>query len=507
MLERRDKWLYIVRRPIVCAITNFLHGPIYPAIYSLLVLMSSFLGLEIFIFSLTACIFIFICLFSEDTIPIIPLAVLVVYAMSWRHTSQPPYYSSFLYERSTLWLLGCLATLSVFAMIFRIFVAGATNFSFRRSILFSGLLLLGLSFVFNGVLSAQFVAKDTVLGCVIAFSFVAIYFFLGKTNDKIEAKTDYAQWIGYVFFLAALVIEIQVAKLLLFGHNISGEHISVFTQTGSINKDLMIAGWGMSNNVGGMLAIFLPATLFLAYRLKNGWIFYVLSFLQVAFICCTLSRSSILFAGLLLLGAAVLFMIIPSRNRKFFRIFNGFIFFCAVIGAFVLFDVIREIFSVVFDRGFGDSNRFEIWRNGVLNFFSAPWFGVGFFASFHVDVNIENWLFPDMYHNIVIQILASCGLFGIFAYTLHLSQIFALLVRKLTPERIFYFAIFFMISGTSLLDNHIFHVFPALLYSIILYFWESSIVPKTQGILADLQRTTFHRSFAERIDSYKKIVF
>lgn len=469
MTSLRQKLLKAADLPLFQKISAFLDGTIYPAVYAALMLVCSLFGLEFFCYALTTAIVVYVCLFAKDTRAILPPAVLVVYSMSWKHTSQPPYRSDFLNGTAFLVVVAVLGTCILAAMILRVFLFREKGSLFRFPSMGAGLALLCLSFLTNGVFSSEFVSKDILLGFLIAFSFGALFFFFSAT---LKRNFNYGLYFAYILFLASAVIFLQVVKLLVFGHTTAEGHLSVFDADGSINKDLMIAGWGMSNNVGGMLAMFLPAQLYLAAKVRRGYLFYLFAFLQLGAVCATLSRSSLLFGGAMLLAGAILLSVVKTPYRKFFRIFNLAVLVCGVIFCAVFWDKIVRIFSVIFERGFSDSQRFEIWKNGLLNFLKDPPFGVGFYAPFYVDINIENWFFPDMYHNIFVQILASCGLFGIFAYAYHLSQVLNLAIRKVTAERIFFLAVFLMLSGTSLLDNHLFHVFPALVYSIVLCLWE-----------------------------------
>lgn len=462
------------QQPALHAVLKFIDGNIYPALYAALAFICSLFGLEFLIYIVTTAVVVVVCLFAEDTKGIIAPLVIIVYSTSWKHTPQPPYKSQFLNDPAVLAAIAILGVIVIAAMIFRLIAFHKKrNFITAPTRLKGGLILLGITFIANGIFYAGYIVNDLFFGVLIAASFVAVYFFLYNTYRQTE---ETGQYFAYVICLASGIILLQVAKLVLIGHTGTPEGtISVFTESGSINKDLMITGWGMSNNVGGMLAIFLPTWLYLAYKMRHGWVFYILAFVQMGAVCFTLSRSSLLVGAVMLVCGAIILSVVKSPRRKFFRIFN----LIAVVGLFVIcivfFDKIREIFSVIFDRGFSDSNRFQIWKNGLLNFLKAPFFGVGFFEPFYVDINIENWIFPDMYHNILIQIIASCGMAGMLAYCYHLAQILNLLIRRPTAERMLYFAFFLMISGTSLLDNHIFHVFPALVYSLSLLLWEKDV--------------------------------
>ena len=121
---------------------------------------------------------------------------------------------------------------------------------------------------------------------------------------------------------------------------------------------------------------------------------------------------------------------------------------------------------------------------------SAPLFGSGFYIHFYPDFgfDIANWVFPDMYHNIFVQIFASCGLIGMMAYLYHISQVLCLLFRRPTADRILNLSIFLAVSGASLLDNHVFHIFPALLYSLALGLWELDVNNHSRGALWHTER-------------------
>lgn len=475
MTAVRLKLQETARIPWVRAVLNFLDGWYYPAAYALLCLLSSLFGLEFLVYAVSVAVILFVCLFAKDTKALIAPVVLIVYSTSWKHTPQPPYNSSFLNDPGVLGGIIALGAVAVAAMIFRLVVYRRNrNFISAPTRLKGGLVFLAIAFTFNGMFYSGYVIKDLFFGALIALSYIAIYFMFYDTYRRERGETGV--YFAYVIALASAVILLQVAKLLLIGHTGTPQgDMSVFTEDGSINKDLMIAGWGMSNNVGGMLAMFMPAWLYLAYKFRNGWIFYLLAFVQMGAVAFTLSRSSLLVGGAMLLVGMVVLSVVKSPRRKFFRIFNIAAVCAAILFCLVFREKIVEIFAVIFERGFGDSQRFEIWWNGVLNFLKEPVWGVGFFEPFYVDINIENWVFPDMYHNLLIQTLACCGMVGMFAYMFHFAQVLNLLIRKPTAERLLYFAIFLMISGTSLLDNHIFHVFPALVYSLALVLWEKDV--------------------------------
>ena len=447
--------------PFMRNIAAFLEGRIFPAVYAALAFLCSLTGMELVFYALTAAAVVFICLFGKSTKPIAVPLVLVVYSTSWKHTPQPPENSDFFLQPWVLGAICVMAAAAVGAMLFRLLLCRGQNRGEKSPLLQGGLLALCAAFLCNGLFSKEYILKDFLFGLLIAASFFAVYFFFTHTYRGKDA----AGYFAYTLTLAASVIFLQILYALAFRGVI---------ENGSIVKDLMIAGWGMSNNFGGMLAMFLPAPLYLAYRCKRGWLLYLYSFALLAAVACTLSRSALLTGAVLLAAGTVVLAVAKSPRRTFFRICAAAAVLCAAAAAFLFREQIAELLSVLFERGWSDSNRFAIWKFGLDNFLSAPLFGTGFYIQFYGDFgfDIANWVFPDMYHNILVQVAASCGMFGLLAYTFHLSGVCTLLTRKGGAASLLYLAVFLGISGASLLDNHIFHVFPALVYSLALALWE-----------------------------------
>ena len=73
-----------------------------------------------------------------------------------------------------------------------------------------------------------------------------------------------------------------------------------------------------------------------------------------------------------------------------------------------------------------------------------------------------------------MQLLASCGIFGLITYGIHRVQTVFMFLRKLTREKIFIGLSVLALLGMSLLDNHFFNLGPTLFYSLALAFAEKS---------------------------------
>ena len=177
----------VAKKPLIKDIVKFFDGNLYPIVYAALILISSFFGLEFYIYILTCAIIVFTSLFSEDSKPIIVPIVLVVYSTSWKHTPQPPYNSQFLNTPSVLVGISVLAVIAVSAMIFRVVVFRVKEKG-STLLLKSGLIALSAAFILNGAISLKFEIKDMFFGALIALSFIAVYFYLSNTLRKNSAN-------------------------------------------------------------------------------------------------------------------------------------------------------------------------------------------------------------------------------------------------------------------------------------------------------------------------------
>lgn len=445
-------------RRALALLTGFFESIYYPIAYALFALACSFVGFEIVYFAVTAAVVIFTVIFCEDTKCVFVPVVLAVYGVSQRHTPQPPYGSGYLYSSAFLIACGVLLALVFAAMAFRMAAFRGTGNIFRdRTKMRWGMLAMAAVLLLNGAFYSGWTAASLICGVAIALSFVWFYVFFYNTLHYCGETAAYA---ARVLCIAAGVIFIQLLKAHIFDGALA---------SGSINKDKLVLGWGMSNNIGGMLAVFMPAFFYLAYRQKYGWLWYMGGLICFCGVVLTLSRTAVL-VGALALVAAMVLLSIRGRHVKFVRIFNIAAIAVLAILCAVFSEDLAQIFRHYIERGFDDTGRFEIWYSGWENFLRSPLFGVGFCTPIAPDwsYGIENWLFPDMYHNAFVQMFACCGIFGVAAYTFHIIQGLILIFKRPSPERLFFFFVIAVLSGVSMADNHLFHVFPALVYSALL---------------------------------------
>ena len=471
LLTMYEKILKVRNFPVIDALLRFFNGDFYPLIYAALALICSFTGFELVFFGITAVIVIFTAVFSIDSKPLITPLVLVVYSVSQKHTPQPPYNSDYLYRRYVLITIAVLFTVCVAALVFRMIAYKSWQNIFKnKTITRWGLFIFGGVLLLNGLFSSGYTIETFIFGILFAFSFIFFYIYFYNT---LQWQNNTGIFIAKVLCIAAGIIMIQLTEMLIFDGAI---------QNGIIDKGHLNLGWGLSNNVGGMLAMFMPACFYLAYKQENGLkcvLLYLYGVLLIAGVAFTLSRTSLLVGGFVLLAIMIL-MSIRGKHVKNVRICNLILIICSVILIILFFDQLGQLFKHYIEKGLDDSSRFDIWKKGWLLFLKNPVFGAGFSVSLY---NIENWVFPDMYHNTYIQLLASCGILGAAAYTLHLAQGALLFFKSPSDERFFYFLTAFILTAMSMLDNHIFHVFPTLVYALMFAVAELEYKNKRKELL------------------------
>lgn len=226
----------------------------FPLAYALLAFISSLTGLEVAYFGITAIVAVFTCIFSRDSKPMLTLVFMAVYGVSWVHTPQHPYNSDFFNNRWFQIYLLVLGVLVVAAVVFRFVVFPQDRNFFKESKLRLGIILMTAAFLLNGVFFSDYTIANLPFGLLMALSFFLFYVFFYNTL-YIDKNTGLH--VGYILVIASGLIFLQLAKVLLFDDVIVD---------GSIDKNLIVAGWGMSNNFGGMLGMLSPACFYVAYK-------------------------------------------------------------------------------------------------------------------------------------------------------------------------------------------------------------------------------------------------
>ncbi len=435
------------------------------------------LAIEIVFYSLVCLYTIYVCLFSKDFLPLVPLFVFC-YIVPSSNNNPGRNEGSIFYNGIGIAILviGIVCAVAIFTRI-----GFDKNMSFKRLFtqklyLTISMLILGASYLVSGIFSDIYSAiwLNNLLFAFIQFlSFFLLYFIFAATIDW---KSVNKNFLPYLAMLMGCVVALEVLYLYIFKAHI---------EYGSFSKDFIITGWGISNNIAAMIALAIPFVFYLAYTKKHSSIYLSLATFLLVIIAMTMSRASFIAAGIIY---AICFFIcfFKAQNKKEFRIATIVIVSILVIVIAIFFEkawnlVIRTLSVFETDENgktiFADANRFKTYKLGLEMFANYPIFGNSFYARGewpwqYSTIETLTEILPARWHCTVIQLLASTGIVGLLAYLYHRIKTILLLVKKPTIAKTFIGLSIVSLIGMSLLDCHMFNIGPVLFYSIILIFAE-----------------------------------
>ncbi len=461
-------------------VNRFFESPLGLAFFASLTLLSFIFSLELIFYGIVIAYALYVCLFADDFFTILPLFLFCYVSPSIKNNPGRTD-SSIFYGTEGLIIL-CLAGLAVVGIILRIALDKKMGFKrlfTQKQSLIWGLLALGLAYLLSGIGSASYkeVAGKNLLFAALQFlALFLLYFLCSGTTDWEKKDKKYLPW---AFFLLGVLVAGELAHVYLTN--------DVIDASGAINRSRIYTGWGMWNNIGGLLALSIPFAFYLStqYR-RRGILFLPAGVLLLVATFLTSSRGSSVGATFAFLVSYIVAAIKAPKKQAFFFLSALIVL---VVGIVFLFnqEKVAELFlnipDIIASTGkgegikFNDSNRFDIYKEGFGIFLESPVFGGSFYSSesvwdFSTLEKFSNF-FPPRWHNTIIQILASCGAVGIVAYLFHRVQTAIVFLRRPSLTKTFLGLGVLVLLLTSLLDCHMFNVGPTFFYSICLAFAEN----------------------------------
>ena len=461
--------------PLARAINAFMASPKGLMLIALVTVLAHLASLEIVMYVLTLLYCIYVCICGDDFLTLAPLCVFCYIVPS--RENNPGRSNETLFSGGTGVFL--LIAVAVLVICFLLRVRYDRNMGFKKLFshkraLVTGMLLLGAAYLLSGIFSKHYSSiwlKNMGFGGLQFLAIFAMYFLLTALVDWSRVRKDYFIWIG---FLAGCVIAIEVFNLYLCYR---GE----FWQDG-IDRWKIYLGWGIHNNIGAMLAVTSPFAFYLACQYKYGYFFIIPAAMIAAAMFLTFSRTSILM-GIFVLGVSFIFMLRKGASRKVILTIGGGLALAGIALVILFWGRLVSAVKDIFDNGFLDgSGRSDLYFSGFKVFVKNSVLGDGFYPTDQSVFEGAYWFlgfdltsfFPPRWHNTIVQLLASCGIFGLITYGIHRVQTVFMFLRKLTREKIFIGLSVLALLGMSLLDNHFFNLGPTLFYSLALAFAEKS---------------------------------
>ena len=438
----------------------FFNSKFYPLMLVIFALISHTFSIEelgITIIVATALPALLIC---DDMKFIISPLIVFIFIFSEKSVSSGKFYRTPYLIAITCGIIALLVFLIAHYVIYR----KKVNFkSFKSSKLFWGLILLSCAVLSNGLLNFdEYQVGNLIYACAFIVSLLGVFFLL---TINIKESKDLINHVMFVLLLVSILITLQL--YLAFINQIQFVN-------GEIKKESIMIGWGMWNNIGGMLAFLLPVHFYYATTIKRfGPLFYLTAIISFIAIALTLSRSSLLTACFVFLICAI-FICFKSKNKIANRIITGVLCVVGIVGIIVLWSKISRVLGDYISRGLDDNGRFEMYLHGLFNFLENPIFGGGFYSSYATEHMFIAFL-PYRYHNTIVQMLATCGIVGIISYLYHRYQTIQLLVSKKMISSVFIGLCFVALLMSSMLDNHFFNIYPTFIYSVMLVAVEKTV--------------------------------
>ncbi len=449
-------------RPAIQTINRFLNSDLYFLVLAGLCAVAFGYSLELPVYTVYAVVIFWIVLLGQRLSRILPVIPFFYIAPSVIHNPAQHEESIFL-DPGCLIYMGVLGVLLA-ALLGAVVIRAAKNGPRRKCSLWLGYLLLGAAYVCSGLGSDGASAWNAGFGLVEFLSISILYFAGVFLIDASGADRDLFAKIGCS---VGLTLIIEMVAIYIFS--------SIFAQ-GYLNRSNLYTGWGMYNNVGNLLCACIPCAFYAMYRSeKRRSLWFLYACLLALAVVSTTSRSSILTgAGIFLLSLTVT-LIKLSRPRL-----TGWVVLAMAVmlglaagGCIFLwgrYDAIRLTVEKVLKTDiFNDSGRFEAWADGIRQFLENPSFGKGFYAcTAYLYGDGVAGLLPARWHNLYIQLLASCGAVGGVAYLIHRFQTLRLFWRLRTAEGWFIGLGLLAILIGSFTDNHFFNIGPGLFYGLFL---------------------------------------
>lgn len=447
---------------------EFLYSRWYLVAVTLLTIAGNAFSLELFTYSIFALLIAYTCVYSRDLLPIMPLFIHAYIVPSSRNNPGCKEATIFSLEHGGI-LVICLAVLIGASLLYRV-VRDRKRFFGRKYKLLPGILLLLLAYVVGGIgsgnpLSVQ--GKSAFFGLMQGCTILIPYFLFCGGVDWEEVDREHFSWIGVS---VGCVLLAEILWLYLTADVIID---------GSIERDNLYTGWGICNNIGGMLIMMIPAAFHLSLKkYYRNW-FGVLAasaFLIGAYFTC--SRAAMIIGSGIYFLCFLLMLRYADDPKRPALIFFFFVV-CLVTIVIVRWDRVKVLFEFIIRRGLKPSKRDIVYPNGLKLFMENPLLGTTFYPPAELapydfsSSEAFSSFFPPRWHNTIIQLLASCGLFGLISYLLHRLQTLKLFLRKPCARKLFTAASILTLLLASLLDCHFFNIGPTLFYSMALAFGEN----------------------------------
>lgn len=477
------------KNKIIAFLVRLQNSSFYPIFFAAICAVSGVCGKEVYlpcIWLLTLTV-VFAGLFTNDFKVFLVPALLLYYSIGFdvnasyylQHESTantPPFDPSSIYH-----FVICVA-LIIGVLIYRMITSGMLKEIFlKKGLFFWGIIAINVALLLNGLFSPYWQPINILYGILMGIGLLVFYclFLVFLSNSK-----NVVPYACKALVCAGGIVVVQTAVLAIRLYTMGA--LGSMTDNGEflwINRNMLSLAWGVPTITGAVIAMSIPAALYLARNGKYPFISCsaALILLATSFFIC--SRSSLVF-GSIAFAIGLIVCCFKNKNKIHNRIFTLSLLSLGIIAVAAVFilsgdpmalisKVVKTLrLNFILDNSltFRDifEERTDIWIKGLNDFLSAPIFGVGFSVGRDVSTLDSYNVFDIMYHNIIIEFLGSMGIVGILAFIFHLKHGIELMFRKFSWDRILILMVPILILLMSLLDNFFFYPNFAIAYALFI---------------------------------------
>ena len=438
---------------IVFFLCNFMDTPYFALVLAFIELFCYYLGLDLLIIGVMSFCLSFAVAFKKN---LNCLLVIFLFLTSTISSINSPSCNSNYYFQPYVYI-SCIffAAIPVLTIIYKA-IRNIIQKKVQLNALFFSIIVLGLAFLTNGIFYKEYNLLNVMFGMFMFFFFVILFFAVLPYTDLSR------QAINLVSKQICIYLLVPIVEIIVF-------YSSFFIEGNIIDARVNInLGWGNRNTLGMILTVSLP---FVAYLIETEskksirMFFFFFSCLCIGFLALTFSKQAYLVSSIFFF-----FYIVYSlskakkieKKRHFFLL--AFFFFLLLV--FTLLKVLNIL--EILRNDLYTFDRIELWESALNSFSDYPIFGSGFFyLGGDVVVQLDNVL-PYLVHNTLLQMLGTCGLFGIFSYLVYRFFTVKTIVKYFTLEKMFVVTSLSLMLMISLFDIHLFDFFGTSVYVTIL---------------------------------------
>lgn len=362
-----------------------------------------------------------------------------------------------------------MGIIAVGSFVLRLILDGSLFTAIKRRRHFTvGILAMDVAFLLNGILSPDYDPANFAFGALLAVVLTAVYFLVCGMLENSSNPITY----GCVAALCTSYVALIQISVIIYRLILAGRYIYFFPGGGIwLNRSSLTLGWGVSTVIGAVLALGIPAAMYLARNNKASFISFFSCPLLLLGTVVINARSSMLVGACTFIICAIICSI-NGRNKWPIRIYSC-ISLVIVVGlvAYVADknpDWVQTLKNLLRININSDSGRINLWKDGWADFLKFPWFGAGFHEGAYIEEAASKNIYSNMYHNVIIQWLGATGIVGCLAFVIHLFEVLTLPFKRFSINKLVLVTLPLIITTMSVFDNFFFYPHFQIFYAIFL---------------------------------------